>query len=128
MRSLKKEFYIVSNESGGGEKGVSLYISVIILTIMLAMVFGLSAIVTNQIKMIRGMGDSVAALYAADTGIERIIYDVRIGKTGQNFSETWGTDYNYETTTTTGGACGTKTCLQSVGTYKQTKRAIQASY
>ena len=106
-----------------------MYITLLILTIMLAMVFGLSTIILRQIKMIRGMGDSVAALYAADTGIERVLYNIRIeGGGGDVPPGNWGTDYGYITTTTTGGTCGTKTCLRSVGTYKQTKRAIEASY
>ena len=110
------------------KKGVSLYIAVIILTIMLAMVFGLSAIVSNQIRMIRGMGDSVAALYAADTGIERVLYNIRIelgDGTGLSSLDEFGSGYGYSINKI---SCGAKTCLQSVGTYKQTKRAIEASY
>ena len=57
------------------QKGIALYLSVVILAIILAMVFGLSAILFNQIRTIRGMGSSVMALYAADAGIERALYD-----------------------------------------------------
>lgn len=55
------------------QKGISLFLAVIILTIILTIVLGLSTILIGQIKMIRGMGNSVVALYAADTGIEQVL-------------------------------------------------------
>lgn len=58
------------------QKGVSLYIAVIILAIILAGVLGLSTILVGQIRAIRGIGYSVVALYAADTGIEQALCDV----------------------------------------------------
>ena len=96
---------------------------------MLTMVFGLTAIMYSQIRIIRGLGQSVTAFYAADTGIERALYNIRRLKE----SETWpiledfgtGSDYGY---TVSKIPCGTKTCLRSIGTYKETKRAIEASY
>ena len=52
------------------QKGVSLYLAVIIMLILLAIALGVSTILVGQIKTIRGMGNSVSAFYAADTGIE----------------------------------------------------------
>ena len=52
------------------QKGVSLYLAVIIMLILLAIALGVSTILIGQIKTIRGMGNSVSAFYAADTGIE----------------------------------------------------------
>ena len=56
------------------QKGVSLYLSVIILAVLLAMALGLGAILASQTRMIKGMGDSVAAFYGADTGVELVLY------------------------------------------------------
>ena len=58
-------------------KGVSLYLAVVIMAILLAIVLGVSAILVSQIKIIRGVENSVIAFYAADTGIEDILYPNR---------------------------------------------------
>jgi len=60
------------------QKGVSLYFSIIILSILLAIVLGLGTILIGQTRMIKGMGDSVTAFYGADTGIERILYEDKL--------------------------------------------------
>ena len=53
------------------QRGIAVYLAVVILAVILAVVLGLSAILVNQIKIIREMGYSVAAFYAAETGVER---------------------------------------------------------
>ena len=55
------------------QKGLSLFLVIIILAIILAIVFGLSTISVSQIKITRWIGDSVVAFYAADTGIEKVL-------------------------------------------------------
>ncbi len=55
------------------QKGITLYLVIVILAVVLAVAVGLSTILISQIKMITGMGNSVKALYAADTGIERVL-------------------------------------------------------
>jgi len=55
------------------EKGVSLYLAVVMLSIILAVAFGLFAILMGQIKMMRTLGFSVTAYYAAETGVERAL-------------------------------------------------------
>lgn len=61
------------------QKGLSVYLAIVILAVILSIVFGLSAILLNQIKIMRGMGYSVTAFYAAETGIERALRDI-VGK------------------------------------------------
>jgi hypothetical protein len=58
------------------QRGVSLYLSVILMTMLLALVLGISTILFRQLQAIRGMEDSVVALYAADSGIEKVLVDV----------------------------------------------------
>jgi len=55
-------------------KGSVLYFSVMILTIILSIVLGMSAMLITQIKMIRGTEFSVMAFYLADSGIEEALY------------------------------------------------------
>lgn len=106
-------------------KGVSLYLTIVIMSILLAISFGVGTIFLGQTKIIRGMGDSVIALYAADTGIERALYNIRKESGTGNVSETWGVNYGYIVNES---SCDGKTCISSVGTYKETKRAIEAKY
>ncbi len=56
------------------QKGISLVLTFFIMAIILAIVFGVSAILFSEIKIIRGMGNSVVAFYAADSGIEKTFY------------------------------------------------------
>lgn len=55
------------------QKGLTLFIAIIMLAIILSIVLGLSTILVGQIKIIRWMGTSVVAFYAADTGIEETL-------------------------------------------------------
>jgi Tfp pilus assembly protein PilX len=59
------------------EKGVSLIITFFILTIILAIVLGISIILYSQIKIIRNIGNSVVAFYAAESGVEKTLYHDR---------------------------------------------------
>lgn len=57
------------------QKGVSLYLALAILTILLAIALGVSAIFLGQTRTLTAIGFSVTAFYAADTGIERELYE-----------------------------------------------------
>lgn len=80
MLNIKKELLTVfkKDKSGGGQKGVSVYLALMIMILVLAISLGISTIVVNQMKMIRGMGDSVVAICAADTGIERVLFEDKL--------------------------------------------------
>ena len=56
------------------QKGISIYLSLMVMTSILAIALGTSAILVSQLKIAKGLGSSVAAFYAADTAIERVIY------------------------------------------------------
>ena len=55
------------------QKGIALYYSVMVITILLAIALGLNTIFLGQVKTVRTTGYSVLAFYAADTGIEEIL-------------------------------------------------------
>ena len=95
------------------------------MSVILAIGLGLSIILIQQTKMMVGIGNSVVAFYAADSGIEKSLYDIlKKGGTG-NVSENWGLNYGYQVTVT---PCGSKSCVKSIGTYQETKRAIEVEY
>jgi hypothetical protein len=56
------------------EKGVSLIITFFIMGIALSVVLGISSILFTEIQMIRDAGNSVAAFYLADSGVEATLY------------------------------------------------------
>jgi len=128
------------NKSSELQKGVSIYFALMIMTILLAIALGMSTILIGQIKMIKRMEDSVIALYAADAGIEKILYDA---STGIDITDP---EYNPcppppPCICNLGDACYTVTvlpytdpdcpgdyyCIKSTGIYRKTRRAIQAT-
>lgn len=56
------------------QKGVSLIITFFITIIILFVVLAISAILYSEIKIIRNIGNSVVAFYAADSGVEKVLY------------------------------------------------------
>lgn len=56
------------------QKGVSLIITFFITIIILGAVLSVSALLHSEIKVIRNVGNSVIAFYAADSGIEKVLY------------------------------------------------------
>lgn len=132
------------------EKGVSLYFGVIITSILLAMVLGVSLIIVSQVKIIKGMGDSVVALNAADTGVETMLFnptvyatdtayygylDIDGGGTAASSTpcstglESFPEDACYMMKKVAPGAECTADyyCIQSVGYFKKTRRAVEAT-
>ena len=59
------------------------------MTVMLTVVLGLSTIISNKIKILGGIGNSVSSFYAAESGIEKTMYYDRkeIPKKGKNKGE-----------------------------------------
>lgn len=119
------------------EKGASLYFSITILSILMTMVFGISTVIIIQLETIRKAGDSVIAFYAADTGVERTLFETRSVEEGgsgagigSSFSETLENNSRYETVILAPNPpeCeGYYYCIRSIGTYNpgNTKRGIQ---
>jgi hypothetical protein len=149
IQNLKKELQIVSkeNKSGGGQRGVSIYLALMVMIVLLAIGLGINTIIISQMKMITGMEDSVVALYAADSGVEEVLYNDKIcrlqsgcagwgcidetdcdeGISGGSTPVTsigniQGADVKYQATFDPGALD-----IISVGMYKQTRRAIEVT-
>ncbi len=56
------------------KKGASLYFVVITILLIFSSVLVLGNIIYVRIKMIRDKGDSVTAFFAADAGVEQLLY------------------------------------------------------
>ena len=112
------------------KRGTSLYLSLIIVTIMLAMALGLSSIFIGQTKTIKQMGNSVIAFCAADTGIEKALLNRNSPVDIPETALPNGVTYQVMVIGGGTGDCPTEKnyCIKSVGSFLGTKRAIEIIY
>ncbi len=111
------------------QKGTALYLAILIMAVLLAASLGLHSILKSQFQMVRSMGYSVIAFYAADAGIEKVL----IGReTPSDIPETsLSNGASYQVTVQSSGAGGCTAdhyCITSVGKYHGTRRAIEVLY
>lgn len=69
-RSMNKS----QDPTASGERGISLYIAFMVMTALLGIALGTSALLLSELGFLKGMGDSVIAFFATDAGIERALY------------------------------------------------------
>jgi hypothetical protein len=115
------------------EKGVSIYLVIVMMSVLLAVALGLTSIIIGGSKIAENLGYSVKAFHAADTGIEKALYNINItsGTCDNDTSDgSFGTDYSYDVTMTNSGedCSATGTLITSLGQYKTVKRKIEVSY
>jgi len=56
------------------QKGVSLIITFLIMTVIIAIVLGIGLILFNKVKLIGNIGNSVVSFSAAESGVEKTLY------------------------------------------------------
>ena len=120
------------------EKGLSIYLTLMVMTILLAMALGLSAILFGQIRIAREIGNSVVAFYAADTGIERELkeanppgttYSGYLDLNKNGIKDERDSFYNVSVLSPGTNGCPVEStfCIKSIGIYKEIRRAIQVT-
>jgi len=128
-----KNFFSVNQRiyqrNSASTRGVSILLTSLIMSVVLAIGLGLSVILIQQTKMMAGIGYSVIAFFAADNGIEEVL----IMSTPTSTPETTlpnGAKYQvFVNTSSTDPTCDASNfCLKSIGSYKETKRAIKTKY
>lgn len=130
------------------ETGVSLYLSFMMLTILLGLALGLSAILVSQLHILRGVGYSLISFYGAEAGIERVLYiDTKFcggessaqqrvlcinGKIAEllpsDFQLSNGAQYSLLVERTGQGTCPSSApnyCARSTGVFQEANRAIR---
>jgi Tfp pilus assembly protein PilX len=112
------------------QKGSSIFLVVIMLSVVLSVVLGLTSIIVGGSKMTESLSYSVRAFHAADTGMEEALYRIRKQSNCDDFSDEFSTDYGYTVTITyTGGSCAdTGTTITSMGEYLGINRKLETSY
>ena len=118
------------------QKSVSLYLVIIIVSVLLAVSLNLATLIVGGAKILKGGASSVKAYYA-DTGIEKALYNAKNLSCDNINNETVGGDPNYVYSVIisyTGSDCAVVgTTFQSTGEFKpegisSTKRKITVSY
>ncbi len=117
------------------KRGQALYLIVIIMSVLLAVVLGLSGIIVNGARLSSNVDYGIKAFYAADTGIEKALYNIQTKEDGtncENFSGSYEDgEYNYTVTieAPSEGTClDAGTVVRSQGEYYGTKRKIEIFY
>lgn len=119
------------------EKGVSIYLVILISTFILAIALGLSALLIPRIEIGREISYSIVAFYAADSGIEKVLtekqsplpsYDGFVDLNGNSIQDSEDAVYHVDVFTPGPECTALNFCLRSIGSYKGVRRAIEANY
>ena len=114
------------------QQGTSLYLSLMIMTILLSIALGLSTIFIGQSKMIKALGNSVIAFYAADAGIEEVLVDRANPSsicTELSPCPLGEAEYYLDIKEDTDIDCDAANfCIKSIGIFQETRRAIEIVY
>jgi len=109
-------------------KGSSLLLALLVLSTVLVIAFGMSRLMLGEIKLSKNIPQSLKAYYAAETGIEKFLYDARKGGGAVTIAKCSilldnNASYGVEIDTDKG-----ITTIKSWGCYKDIRRAIEVSY
>jgi hypothetical protein len=113
------------------QSGTSLYLAIVIMIILLAIALGLATIFLGQVEIVREMGYSVIAFYAADAGIEKVLIDRGDPLPLDGYSDTLENGSSYILSVFSsgyGGCTAPYFCIKSIGTYKEINRSIEIMY
>jgi len=119
------------------QKGLSIYLVILILSVILTISFGLSIILITQTKITREIKKSIVALYAADSGIEHTLYNIYILGTDPPTTSSsiflgkrWSYAVKISSSTVNISPTDTFTLYQikSLGAFDGIQRAIESSY
>jgi len=121
----------MSNINHKNQKGVSLYLTIVILSVLMAVILTMIGLAISQIKVIHTLSDSIIAFYAADTGIERVLYAIfqegyapSIGECPPSYRGTLENGATYEVSVSK----KSDSIIFSTGNYKKTKRRIEITF
>ena len=126
------------------KRGISLYLSVLVLAAVLAIGFGITSLLLGQLKTSRDIQKLMSVIYASDAGVERTLYKIRQNGDFTTCS-TLGPPAECEIPTTLlqnqasykvivldpgVGWCDLSKikCIRSIGTLEDTNRAFEVTF
>lgn len=116
------------------ERGISLYMTIVMMAVLFTMVLGVTVIIIRGSDILKGASDSVRAFHAADTGVERALYDIRVnGDCVPQCTQiipcdiaTGGPEWSYFLEYTSCSASAID--INAKGTFSESQRKINVSY
>ncbi|MDP2638866.1 MAG: pilus assembly PilX N-terminal domain-containing protein [Candidatus Azambacteria bacterium] len=109
--------------SKDNQEGIALILTVLILSIVMMIAVFIAGIVIAQLKLAGDINDSMTAIYAADSGMEWQLYQIRKGASVPSPIMFNGSAIS---TTVTGAA--PNFTVKSLGSYKTVKRQFQVEF
>jgi Tfp pilus assembly protein PilX len=127
------------------ERGVALYLTMVIMGLVFALAISASAVLLREIQITRNIARYTPALAAADAGIERALYEIRkngsfdscptissctIGSIENPIATDGGGAY-YVVVVDAGVSWCTdaaQLCIRSFGSFQGTNRALEAAF
>lgn len=112
-------------------KGISILIALVILGTLVATAAGVASVFTKEIRISSFVDDSIAAILAADAGIEKKLYDNRklSGSPLTSYTAILSNGASY-TTCPEPGTCsdGTPIIIKSTGVFNNIRRSLEVSF
>lgn len=105
------------------QKGIALLLTVIIISAVLLIATLIINIVITQLKLTGDINDSTSAIYAADSGVEWQLYQIR-----QGTSVPTPTMSNGATVSVTATGASPNFTIKSLGSYRAVKRQFEVSF
>lgn len=111
-------------------KGVSLLITLILLSALLAAAAGVASVFTKEIRTSGFVDNSVFAITAADAGIEKMLFYTRQmdGIATTSFSATLSNGAEYTTCENPENCSADPVRFRSTGSFQGTQRTLEASF
>lgn len=112
-------------------QGVTIYLTVMLIAVILTISFSLTALFLAQTKFLRDIGFSVQAYYAAESGIEKSLYSAWLPSTSpQPQTEQMDNTASFAVWIIAPGDSGCPAgalnyCVKSIGAYKGVQRGIR---
>ncbi len=72
------------------QSGVVLIMSLMILVVMIISVVALSRVIVGEVKMTRNSDNSIVAFYVAESGVEKALYYLKLGRQATDFTDFLG--------------------------------------
>jgi hypothetical protein len=126
------------------QRGIAaIYITMMIMFVSLTMVLGLTVIFVGHLRILKGIGNSIIAFYAANTGMERLLYEDKKCRLKTSpcvapcASDCFGLVHNsnFSTTLINGAVYNATFSLrdgighfESIGTFGGARRAVRATH
>lgn len=123
-----------NNTKFNNSRGIAFVLTLIIMTGLLALALGITALLIREIKLSQEIADSVVAYGAADAGIERFMYGVNKESLDPSLCVCGVSNcYSANLSNNTSYVVCTKQAtppieIKSTGTFGSTNRSIQITY